>query len=199
MNKTTIALVFCAFCLVTSCEKDDNEKIVIIRVNHYQEPLDMAEFFYGLAYVVQEDEEIGTDNWNTLGIPISGFDYEMGYVYDIRVKMNTLENTYIDQSNITYTLDKVISKTKVDDDTLFEMVIAIDFRPEYKAYVQQDSTLQYYLFNSDIAINCGDLYNELTSLIENKKGIKAQFKHVDSHTIQLLSIQEYDYLEGGAQ
>ena len=63
-----------------------------------------------LCFQVQKESSIGKDNWETLSQSIEGFNYEVGFVYDITVKIERVENPEPNQSQFRYVLVDVISK-----------------------------------------------------------------------------------------
>ena len=54
----------------------------------------------------------GSEGWEFWYSGITGFDYEEGYEYVIRIKKDKIDNPPADASSIKYTLKKVISKEK---------------------------------------------------------------------------------------
>lgn len=62
------------------------------------------------CFMVQKESSIGTENWEMLREPIEGFSYEAGYIYDVTVKIELVENPSANQSHFRYTLVSVISK-----------------------------------------------------------------------------------------
>nr|WP_319997645.1 DUF4377 domain-containing protein [uncultured Draconibacterium sp.] len=173
---------------ITSCKKEENFEIVNMRINHYQQPVNNAELFYGMAYLSQQDDKIGTENWSFFSYNISGFDYEFGYVYDLTVNKEFIEEPLIDHPGVVYSLGKINSKTKIDIEKTFEIILSIKYFNGFQSFLKKDESSNYYLFTSNVLIDCGELYDELTANIENEKGMKGTFRHIDSQTIKLLSI-----------
>ena len=64
-----------------------------------------------MCYQVQKGSSVGTDFWEILPEPISGFTYEEGYTYLLNVKITTRENPTEGQSRFVYEVLSVISKT----------------------------------------------------------------------------------------
>ncbi|WP_372919976.1 DUF4377 domain-containing protein [Salegentibacter sp.] len=69
----------------------------------------------GNCLLVQEGDEIGTEDWNLFYYEdsISGFDYEPGYIYHLKVQKKKVKNLPMDGSSISYRLIKIVSKEKV--------------------------------------------------------------------------------------
>ncbi|HLP53964.1 MAG TPA: DUF4377 domain-containing protein [Fluviicola sp.] len=63
-----------------------------------------------MCYSVQKESKIGKDNWEILEQSIEGFEYEPGYVYDVTVKIERVENASTNQVEFRYTLIDVIAK-----------------------------------------------------------------------------------------
>ncbi|AHM59066.1 hypothetical protein D770_03995 [Flammeovirgaceae bacterium 311] len=67
------------------------------------------------CYLVQEGNMIGTDRWNLFYDQIEGFEYQDGYRYDLKVKIEETEEPHKDSFNKKYTLVKVLAKVPVDE------------------------------------------------------------------------------------
>lgn len=91
MKNTLVFVLAIVSVIIFSCKKDENVEIIKMRINHYQQPVNNQELFYGLSYIVQEGDKIGTDDWTRLSSAITGFEYELGYVYDLEIKKLTLK------------------------------------------------------------------------------------------------------------
>ena len=188
MRNIVIILALISLSII-SCEKDGSFEVVHLRVNHYQQPVDNSELFYGMSYIVQQGDEIGAEHWSSFPYPIRGFDYEFGYVYDLTVIKKTLDELLIDHPGVTYSLSKINSKSEIDTEDTFEIVLSIKYSNGFQSFLNKDESLNYYLFTSDVLIDCGELYDELNENIKNEKGMKGTFRHVDSQTIELLEIE----------
>ena len=64
--------------------------------------------------LVQEDDKIGTEDWEYFYQAIKGFDYEEGFIYDLDVKIIAVENPPADASSLQYQLIKLIEKYNPD-------------------------------------------------------------------------------------
>lgn len=62
------------------------------------------------CYSVQKGASIGMENWETLREQIEGLNYEAGYVYDITVRIEQIENPAANGPRVKYILVDVISK-----------------------------------------------------------------------------------------
>ena len=188
MRNIAIILVLISLSII-SCEKDDGFETVHLRVNHYQQPVDNSELFHGMSYLVQQGDEIGSENWSSFPYFISGFDYEFGYVYDLTVIEEPVEGPLIDRPAVSYSLSKINSKSGIDTEDTFEIILSIKYSNGFQSFLNEDESSNYYLFTSDVFIDCGELYDELNENIKNEKGMKGTFRHIDSQTIQLLEIE----------
>ena len=54
---------------------------------------------------------------------MDNFNFEWGYTYVVRVKETKLRRSWSDGTSYTYTLKKVISKTKMSDSTQFQLTL----------------------------------------------------------------------------
>lgn len=66
------------------------------------------------CYLVQEGNMIGTKRWNLFYDKIEGFEYQDGYRYDLKVKIEETEESEEDGFNKKYTLVKVLAKVPID-------------------------------------------------------------------------------------
>lgn len=62
------------------------------------------------CFMVQKESSIGTENWEMLREPIEGFSYEAGYIYDVTVKIERVDNPAANQSPFRYTLVSITAK-----------------------------------------------------------------------------------------
>ena len=171
-----------------SCEKDENMEIVKMRVNHYQQPVNNQELFCGLSFIVQEGDEIGKDNWYGFSNIISGFEYELGFVYDIEVQKKHIKNPMADMPNEEYSLVRILSKTKVPQETVFDITLTISYSNGFESLVTKNDISKFSLLG-ETEIDCGDLCNVLEENIENHTGMIGTFAHVDDKTIRLLNLK----------
>ncbi len=63
------------------------------------------------CFMVQKGASIGKENWEILNEPITGFEFEEGFTYDIQVRASllTVSNT---KTKLVYQLVKVLDKKK---------------------------------------------------------------------------------------
>lgn len=171
-----------------SCNDDDRSETYLMRINHYTQP---AEAYYthgDTFFFVQTKDAIGSDEWEWFGFNVRGLDFELGYTYDIIVKMTPQEPGVAD-GGPTYSLVQLIKKTKVPADVTFNILLAIG-NPVPVNYVVENSGA--YGTVNGIGIQCGELCDELSdklvSLNQNEY-LHGTFRHVDAGTIQLVSLE----------
>jgi len=185
-NTLIIILAIISICII-SCKKDDNIEIVKMRVNHYQQPVNNQEFYYGLSFFIQEGDEIGNDKWYGFSNVISGFDYEIGYVYEIDVQKKHIENPMIDRPNVDYSLIRILSKTKVPQETTFDIALTIKYSNGFETLVNNKTSKFSLLGGTEI--DCGNLCDSLDEKINNQTGLVGTFVHIDDKTIRLISLK----------
>ena len=99
--------------VVMACgSKERAANQLLLRVNSHTVPCTgEAE---GECLLVQEGEAIGTDDWQYFYFKddIQGFQYEEGYIYDLVVAKETVQNPAMDSSSIIYKLVRIKSKEK---------------------------------------------------------------------------------------
>jgi hypothetical protein len=160
-------------------------------INHYQQPVNNEEYFKGLAYLVQEGNDIGDEAWYPLLNTISGFDYELGYVYEIEVSKTEFEEPLIDSPGIEYTLERINSKTRAPENATFEIMIAFNYSNGFESLVEKNDDSQYTLMGETV-ISAGAFYEALEEALENQYGIKGTFSHVDKQSIRLVDLDIFE-------
>ncbi len=113
--KRTIAF-YLIFILVASCSNgNDNESEIPfgtnLRVNYFK--VDCTGVSYQECFLVQEGEELGTEDWHYFYSPIEDFEFESGFIYNLQVGKETIQNPPEDGSSIKYKLTRLISKESV--------------------------------------------------------------------------------------
>lgn len=115
MNKTLLIL-FTVFTLAACSENETIESVALpdgtnLRINYF------TRICYGpfeqQCLLSQEDELLGTDDWNYFYNTIGGFEFESGFIYNLEIKKTEIENPPQDASSITYDMVKLISKVPV--------------------------------------------------------------------------------------
>ena len=101
-------LVLLAACQNEKPEVSPNE--AMLRVNYYRVQC-MGEGLQS-CYLVQQDQKVGTAEWNYFYGQIEGFEYEEGFIYTLKVRITPVVNPPADASDRRYTLLKVLSKEK---------------------------------------------------------------------------------------
>ena len=86
------------------------ENVVILDVNSFWQPC------VGVSprLCLQVKEE-GQQNWTLFYDQIEGFTYEPGYLYQLKVRKETVENAPADASSIKWTLVEEVSKNAVEN------------------------------------------------------------------------------------
>ena len=118
LNKSVLRtfkkILILLFISIQACSEDTPEENFIgtkIRVNFYTELC--TGIILKQCYLIQENDNIGGDNWQLFYDLIEGFDYVSGYIYDLDVTINKVDDPPVDASSLKYTLNKIISKTNI--------------------------------------------------------------------------------------
>ena len=160
-----------------SCS-EENIDIANIRINHFKQSA--VGTSPTLALLIQEGDRIGSDEWEYYYSEIRGFEYEWGYVYDLKIKKETVDDPPQDKSSIEFMLEEIISKEAAEGDVTFD--IRLKSGPE--AYVTGGSSSGYQLLNEQ-EIDCSDLCQDMTQLLETEGGLVGRFTHRGLGKIQL--------------
>ena len=160
----------------------DNTELVYMQVNHY--PTTAIGSFPKLVFLVREGEEPGNSEWQYFYDEIEGFNYQPGFVYELNVKKETLENPPQDGSSFNYDLINIVSKEKVPEGALFE----IRLKWAGENFVIKNSAAELALLH-EYEINCTDLCEELLQKLENSEEVTGTFSHDGNNKLKLISIQ----------
>jgi hypothetical protein len=107
-----LTFITALFLVLTSCKKEEIEAYeTTMRVNYYRQTCQAVGEMN--CYLVQKGPQIGTGDWSLFYDGIEGFQYEEGFVYTLKVRVEKVENPPADGSSRKYTLIEVISKDEV--------------------------------------------------------------------------------------
>ncbi len=107
-----LTFITALFLVLTSCKEEEVKSYdTTMRVNYYRQTCQAVGEMN--CYLVQQGNQIGTSDWSLFYNGIEGFQYEEGFVYTLKVRVEKIENPPADGSSGKYTLLKVITKEKV--------------------------------------------------------------------------------------
>lgn len=168
-----ILTAFCLMLIANIVIAQDEISVIEIDVKPYM-GLTYDAYFKHLT--IRSEEERAVEY-------VSGFEYEWGYEYRLKVKKTMLEIPPEDASDRTYDLIEILSKTAVSADYTFKLSIEKDM---YLGPGEQETTLvlindSTYLYMDEIkliispslrvpflkTINAGVSYNGLFEFIDN--------------------------------
>jgi|TARA_B110000285_G_scaffold185695_1_gene210736 hypothetical protein len=113
--RTFKKILILLFISIQACSEDTPEENVIrtkIRVNFYTELC--TGIILQQCYLIQENDNIGGNDWQLFYDLIEGFDYVPGYIYDLDVSINEVDDPPADTSSLRYTLNRILSKTNIE-------------------------------------------------------------------------------------
>lgn len=113
-------VVLCALLLTADCKAQSTEtkqqvipKKTNLRVKENKIPCTGYEGQTD-CFQIQEGDLIGTDKWKMTYEYISGFNYEPGYIYNLRVKKKKVKDPLMDAPDILITVIKILSIEKAE-------------------------------------------------------------------------------------
>ncbi len=174
-----------AILILFSCE-DDEFEFAHIRINHFKQSA--VGVGPTLVLLTQEDDNIGTDNWQYHYSGISGFNYEWGYIYDLKISKRRLDNPPEDGSSVEYILEEIISKTSVDQNTSFELILKSETMGIVPAIVIGNAISGFKLIDEQ-KINCSNLCEELGQSLNEKNEVIGSFKYDTTNQLLLLELK----------
>ncbi|GAA0726575.1 hypothetical protein GCM10009430_33690 [Aquimarina litoralis] len=189
MKKLTLLLII-SLTTITCKDDDEHMEITSIRVNHYLDT-GFITFFgdLGVINLIQEGDQIGQEEFLSSYEGIQGFQYELGFIHDLLVKKTQISDPPQDGSSIKIELIEVLSKQPVLLDTEFRIQLTLHTNNDtFLNWVELDQENNFYLTNSTISINCGDLCSELINHINNQEQITGVFTHGEGNSYILKEI-----------
>ncbi len=176
-------LYLLALSLSYSCSMYNKSQIqgTRMKINHFQS-IAMG-VVPVLTLLVQEGDAIGTKNWNNFYSPIEGFTFEPGFIYDILVKVEKIENPPEDTSALKYTLIKIKSKEKVTADILFDMHLKIGGENLLT------TTPSGLALLNQINIDCNTICDVLNTKLQQDFIVIGTFKRQGKNDLQLVKIK----------
>lgn len=170
--------------LSVSCSLQGDSPVSIetvdMRINHFRQTA-MGEGRY-LVYLTQEDSDVGSSDWSYLYDKIEGFDYEKGYIYDLKVRKINIENPPADGSTIKYVLVNVRSKERALEDESFDIYLK-SFGENFLTQSNEDLLLLY-----EYKIDCGNMCETLETGLESEENVTGTFIHGPDESLLLQSI-----------
>ncbi|WP_075344531.1 DUF4377 domain-containing protein [Tenacibaculum agarivorans] len=189
---TLYLLVLFSLLSLSSCSSDDHTptKEVILKVNHY-EVIGFGPFL-GLYNLIQEEDKFTTNEWDIFYNNISGFNYEFGYIYEVKVLVTKIDNPPADSPAYKYELKNIISKQKVEQNTEFEITLKKAYSDTSDIYLT-GTIDQGFKIIDQLDIECKEKCEQLKEIqnikdIENVIGI---FTHGNNpNTIELVRLEK---------
>ena len=174
MKKLTFLLF--VLCLI-ACENEDGTQ-ARLRINHYQQPITrLADHF---VFVTQDKNQFGSNQWSYSDPNIEGFEYDWGYTYELVVKKEELKNPPQDASSIKTTLIKVVSKERVTPATPFEIRLTMAYDDGgFSSYMHGDLSSGGYTLLGQVAVNCGNLCDDLSQGLNARESLVGTFNHLE--------------------
>jgi hypothetical protein len=161
--------------LLMSCTADDattEVSTVELFVDHYQTTNALS----GLTYVVQEGQQIGTDQFSSLN-NIDGFNFEPGFISRIIATKTVVQNAGTEGRTATYELNQLVSKEPVAPGTRFMIPIStVTPGGETLIFLQKRPDGNFYL-SGEILIECRSFCGNLNAVIDEQLLADGIFSH----------------------
>lgn len=195
MKKTLFTILVSALVILNSCGSTESEtsaiEIVELQIAHYKTVASGP--FPGLYFVTQSSEETGSEDWSVQYSPIENFDYEWGYSYKILAEKRDFneetDGPLMDAPAYRYIFLEEISKTKVQTDSTFEIILQRTYGDGgVETYIEEDSKKEFTLLGVK-PIDCTNLCNELTKERDTNTYLTGTFQHTDDGGIKLVDLK----------
>ncbi|GAA3522515.1 hypothetical protein GCM10022393_41370 [Aquimarina addita] len=179
MRKQFLYLLVTGILCACTSEDTDPSYIIDMRINHYQNT-GVGEGLF-LTLLIQEGDNIGTDNWSKFYSPIDGFTYESGRIYDLSVLVEPIDHPPADGASSKYTLQEIKATQEVDSETLFN----VDLKTDGQSFITTTSGFELL---QQIKIDCTTLCDDLQIRLQNQNFVIGTFKRINSKEIQLITL-----------
>ncbi|WP_300440901.1 DUF4377 domain-containing protein [Christiangramia sp.] len=173
-----------SFFSTNSCSiegEENDETMVNMQINHFKQTAFGVE--PQLVLLVKEGDEIEGGEWNYFYDDIDGFEFKPGYLYDIMVSKERIENPPADASSFKYKLEKIISKEAVGSDETF------DIRLKWGGHNFVKVTDDHISLMNESRINCGDLCDDLIQQLDTREEISGTFSHGPNSELRFIELQ----------
>ncbi|MEE9372995.1 MAG: DUF4377 domain-containing protein [Saprospiraceae bacterium] len=185
--KQHTSILFILIVIIFSCTDADNNIETILEVNHFKQS---GTSLFNFQFIqIQEENEIGNEDWSLLFDGIVGFDYKLGFFYKLKVKKNFIENPPADGSTIEYRLIEIVSQTKVSSDTQFEILLSRTFDNTHFESFLTGNAQEGFDFLDQTEINCNDLCESLAKKLSDKEEVIGVFNHESDNVLKLIEIK----------
>jgi hypothetical protein len=158
-----------------ACSADDDAtevSTVELFVNHYQ----TTNVLSNLAFVVQEDDQIGSNKFTTLGA-IQDFDFEPGFTFRLLATKTVIKNSGTEARTATYQLDEILSKDAVAAGTRFGVTLSTEVPGQGTVvFLQKRPDGNFYL-GGEILIDCRSYCGNLQAISDQQLIADGIFSH----------------------
>ena len=182
-------LLLCGLCTAFSgFVKELPEKEESISIKHYPVVENNEAGNASLFLKVQFSHQKGTDEWEVIPLDaIEGFNFQMGYNYEIKIRKAQVFNEATDHYHTSYTHLSTTSKDQVSPNATFELPLkSLDFQPATLAFGNVE--LGYKMLG-EIPIVCSTLCEELDASLETDQNVTGVFRHNGSNMIKLIQLK----------
>jgi hypothetical protein len=171
--------------MLLACAEED-VKTIDMRVNHFrQTAIGEGQL---LVYLVQEEENVGQEDWSYFYGDIAGFTYEPGYTYDLSVEKTPVSDPPADAPSIRYVLKKLIAKKAVNDTVSFEVRLKSVTRSNPPSFVTGSLASGFELL-ATLPIDCNTRCDELDRQLATKDEVIGIFTHAPAGAIRLIGLE----------
>lgn len=134
-------------------------------------------------YSAQTGNHIGGTYWGPLYY-IEGFKYQPGYIYDLLVINTSPSQRPPTPETLTYKLKKVLSKTKVDANSTFDIYLKVG-----RDQLVEGTIATGFTVLNQVKIDCGTLCSELEPTLKKYQYVIGRFVHSPNRSIKLIALE----------
>lgn len=174
-------------CIFSSCTSEDNVELLTIKVNHFKQS--GLGFYPGLFFLTQTEDEFGSNDWGLFFDGIKEFEYELGYVYTLKVEKHIIENPSADGSSFEIRLIDVKSKEQVSPNTTFEILLLRKYdNTNSDSFITGDLQSGFILLDQT-KIDCEGMCNDLLEKLKLNVELTGVFKHQSAGVLKLVELK----------
>lgn len=179
--KHLLTVLSCTALLVTSCDTDDDTRIMEYTINHHLRP---TQAFIPTMGLMAKPLGSTTKDWSSIIGEIEGFEFDWGFQYLIAVLVTPIKKPPQDGASTKLTLLEEISKTPVDAGTTFDITL----RTDITNYVVVNSNNEFTILGG-ILLNCPGACDQLGEALSKEQTVVGTFQHIDIESIKLIGLQ----------
>ncbi len=171
MVKPTRSTFLVLSLLLSGCTLLNPSTVKTLYLDHYMQ--ECASFFLTICNRIKAQPE---DPWATTLNYIEGFEYEWGFVYELRIRETHIFNPPADGSDTRTELLETLGKEKVAPDLRFQLALTTRYQGEPELEKIGDNLFELHRTKTFACVS-PELCTEIEGLIGREESVTLEFTH----------------------